>query len=144
MDDGNFCHCCQRQIPNMDEDLYSLWNNLDLGELGEGFPILFQLMKYINWTLLLMIIFYFIPAIALISASVNHYGKDKTKNFEPLTLYSFGAFLKFMNPNNLVQFDDRENYIIGYCVGLALGIVVTFIIVQIIRKKLSNDVKLVD
>ena len=49
-----------------------------------------------------------------------------------------------MNPDNLVKFDNRENYIIGYCVGLALGIVVTFIIVQVIRRKLSNDVKLVD
>ena len=69
-----------------------------MGELGEGFPILFQLMKYINMLLFTMIIFFFIPAIALIAAAVNHYGADKTKDEDPLALYSFGAFLKYMDP----------------------------------------------
>ena len=35
-----FCHCCQRQIP--EEDMfYPLSDNYILGELGEGYPVLF-------------------------------------------------------------------------------------------------------
>ena len=39
-DAENFCHCCQSQIPT-DEDLFPLDDNMCLGDLGEGFPILF-------------------------------------------------------------------------------------------------------
>lgn len=49
-----------------------------------------------------------------------------------------------MEPDNLIEFKPREGYIIGYCIGLAVGIVVTLIFIQIIRKKLNNDVDIVD
>lgn len=100
-------------------------------------------MKYLNWMLFTLIIFFFIPAIALIASAVNKYG-DKAKGEEPLSLYSFGALLKYMDTDNLVTFDSREDYIIGYCVGLAFGICVTFIFIQIIRKKLNTDVDVID
>ena len=35
-----FCHCSQHQIPT-DDDLFPLNDNMILGDLGEGFPILF-------------------------------------------------------------------------------------------------------
>lgn len=114
-----------------------------MGELGEGFPILFQLMKYINWMLFLLMFIYFIPCIGMIASAVNRYG-DKANKEEPLSMYSFGAMLKFMDPDNLVVFDEREHFIIGYCCVLAFGILVTFFFVQVIRKKLNNDVEIVD
>ena len=143
MNSDQFCHCCQHQVPGED-DFYPLDDNLILGELGDGFPILFQLMKYLNWMLFFMIIFFFIPAIALIAAAVNHFGTENTNAEEKIALYSFGAFLKYMEPDNLVEFKPREGYIIGYCIGLAVGILVTFIFIQIIRKKLNNDADIVD
>lgn len=73
MNSDKFCHCSQRQIPTED-DFYPLWNNFVLGELGEGFPILFQLMKYINWLLFLLMFIFFIPAIAMISSALSKYG----------------------------------------------------------------------
>lgn len=143
MKSDKFCHFSQRQIPG-EEDFYPLDDNYVLGELGEGFPILFQLMKYLNWMLFAMLIFFFIPAIALIAAAVSHFGAKKTDSEDKLALYSFGALLKYMDPENLVQFEERESYIIGYCVGLALGIFVVFVFVQIIRKKLHSDVGIID
>ena len=91
-----------------------------------------------------MFIFFFIPAIALISAAVNKYPDDKTSGEDKLALYSFGALLKYMDPDNLVQFEARQDYIIGYCVGLAIGVFVIFIFIQIIRKKLNHDVNTID
>ena len=39
-DSEKFCHACHLYVPEED-DFYSLWDNLILGELGEGFPITF-------------------------------------------------------------------------------------------------------
>ena len=100
-------------------------------------------MKYINCLLVLLMLVFFIPAIGLIAGALSKYG-DKTKTEEPLSLYSFGALLKYMDPDNLVVFEERQDFIIGYCVCLAFGIVVTFTFVQVIRKKLNNDVEIVD
>ena len=61
----NFCHCCQKQIPDQSM-FYPLGDNYILGELGEGYPVLFQLMKYLNWLLLLMMLTFFIPVIIVI------------------------------------------------------------------------------
>ena len=105
MNSDKFCHCCQRQIPT-DNDFYPLDDNFNLGELGEGFPVLFQLMKYLNLLLLFLFVVFFIPTIYLISSAVNKYG-DKTVNEENLTLFSFGAFLKYMEPSNLHVFSER-------------------------------------
>ena len=63
---------------------------------------------------------------------------------EKLSLYSFGALLKYMDPENLVVFEEREDYIIGYCVVLFVGVLITFIFIQVIRRKLNNDVEVVD
>lgn len=122
-----FCHCSQQQIPT-DEDFYPLCDNFILGELGEGFPILFQLMWYINCLLFLLIFIFFFPTIGLISSAVSKFG-DKTAVEEKLSLYSFGALLKYMDPENLVVFKERQDYIIGYCVCLFFGVLITFIFI---------------
>lgn len=49
-----------------------------------------------------------------------------------------------MDPDNLAKFDERQDYIIIYCVFMAFGIFATFVVIQIIRKKLNNDVEVVD
>jgi len=48
---------------------------------------------------------------------------------EKLSLYSFGALLKYMDPENLVVFEEREDYIIGYCVVLFVGVIITFVFI---------------
>lgn len=118
-------------------------DNLVLGELGEGFPILFQLMKYLNWMIFILMFIFFIPTISLIGSALNKYG-DKTTIEEKLSLYSFGALLKYMDPQNLVVFQERQDYIIGYCLVLAVSVVITFLAIQIIRKKLNNIVEVID
>jgi hypothetical protein len=125
MNSDKFCHCCQHQIPG-EEDFYPLDDNMVLGELGEGFPILFQLMKYINIVLFFAFLFFFVPAIVLIRKAIGKYG-DKTAGEEPLSLHSFGAFLKYMDPGTLVIYSERSDYIIYYCMGMAAGIIVTMI-----------------
>ena len=138
----DFCHCCKRHIPSKDE-LYSLNDNLILGELGEGFPIVFQLMKYLNYILLGQMIFYFVPAIVLITSAVNKYGED-TSDLDTLGLYSFGALVIYTDPDNLLLFDDRHYYIIGYCFGITAGLIISFFCIKFIQMQLNQDVKTLD
>lgn len=78
-------------------DLFGAGSNTRLGELGEGFPLLLQLVKYITWLMLFITLIYFLPAAALIN-SVLSKTKEKAKAQSPLTKFSFGAFLKYSNP----------------------------------------------
>lgn len=47
---------------------------MELGELGEGFPILFRLMYYINCLLFLILVFFFLPAMYTIDKAIVKYG----------------------------------------------------------------------
>ena len=100
-------------------------------------------MKYLNYLLFSLIIIFFAPVLGLIHAAVQKYG-DKVVDEEKLSLYSFGALVKYMDPGSLVQFDEREDYILGYCGVLAFAILITFISIIIIRRMLNKDVEVVD
>jgi hypothetical protein len=70
-----------------------------LGDLGEGFPITFQLMKYINYLMLFLTLIFTIPAIGLVAKSVIDYG-ERVNGDEPLSMYSFGGLLKCTDPTD--------------------------------------------
>ena len=126
----DFCHCCKRHVPSKGE-FYPLNDNLILGGLGEGFPIVFQLMKYLNYILFGQLIFYFVPAIALITSAVNKY-KEDAGDLDTLGLYSFGALVIYTDPDNLLLFDDRHSYIIGYCFGITAGLIISFFCIKLL------------
>ena len=100
------CQCCQRQIPEYDDmyDLYGEGSNTRLGELGEGFPLMLQLVKYITWLLLFLSLIYFVPA-AMMIVNVLSKIEEKAKAQSPITKFSFGAFVKFSNPY------DTDSYV---------------------------------
>ena len=62
-----------------------------MGELGPGFPLLFEFIKYSAFVLGLLTIIYFVPAMAMITIAL------KKINVQPnqgsLALFSFGAFI---------------------------------------------------
>ena len=54
-------------IPS-DEAFYSVCDsNEKLGELGPGFPLFFEFIKYVTYLLLILCIVYFLPAAGLIA-----------------------------------------------------------------------------
>lgn len=63
---------------------------------------------------------------------------------EKLSLYSFGALIKYSDIGSVVEFEERETYIVAYCGVMAFSILVTFIMINVIRKKLNHDVEVVD
>ena len=62
----SFCKCCQMTFPTED-NLYSICaDNIDLGELGPGFPLFFEFVKYLCYLMLVLTIVYFLPCAYLI------------------------------------------------------------------------------
>ena len=62
-----YCPCCQ--MPYVEDDkMYPLCEpNESLGELGSGFPLFFEFIKYMGYFMLVLTIIYFIPAAALMA-----------------------------------------------------------------------------
>jgi hypothetical protein len=60
-----------------DDDRFSLCTeNTNLGELGPGFPLFFQFMKYISGLMVGLTIVYFIPCIVLLVLAFRKFGSD--------------------------------------------------------------------
>ena len=63
-DPDSYCPCCQMPYIE-DEHRYALCtSNMDLGEMGPGFPLFFQLVKYLGGLMFLLTLFYFLPSAA--------------------------------------------------------------------------------
>ena len=88
-----YCPCCQLPYPD-EEHFFGLCSpNSTLGDLGPGFPLFFEFLKYNIYLLLFLSFAYFIPAIAFIGIAYKELGKPKA-NEHPLALMSIGAFLR--------------------------------------------------
>lgn len=62
----SFCKCCQMTFPTED-NLYSICaDNIELGELGPGFPLFFEFVKYLCYLMFVLTIVYFLPCAYLI------------------------------------------------------------------------------
>ena len=56
-----YCKCCHLPFPNED-DLYPICSqNIDLGDLGAGFPLFFEFMRYLCFYLFIITAIYFVP-----------------------------------------------------------------------------------
>ena len=109
---------------------------MELGFLGEGFPILFELIKYIIILLTVLTIFFFVPSSGIIGGALSKCG-DKVDDDEPLSAFSFGAFLKCTETEErFVYYEERESYIFAYCLILFFATMIAFGSNILIRWKL--------
>ena len=68
-------------------------DNKDLGSLGPGYPLLFDLMRRVGWLMFWLTIIYFIPCLYMI------YDATKNVDFEEgdinhIGIFSIGAFVE--------------------------------------------------
>jgi hypothetical protein len=65
-----YCPCCQLPYPDEESSFFGLCSkNTDLGDLGPGFPLLFEFLKYNIYLLFFLTLVYFIPAVAFIASA---------------------------------------------------------------------------
>ena len=63
----NKCKCCQQVVPEADQ-LYPLCgDNIDMGEMGAGYPLFFEFLRYCCYLLLLLFVVYFLPTAAILA-----------------------------------------------------------------------------
>lgn len=92
-DDPGFTHCpcCDFPYPQPEHFYHLCIDNIDLGELGPGLPLMFEFIKYCGFMLAVLTLFYFVPAISMIGLSFEDITVAGKQN--NLSLFSFGALV---------------------------------------------------
>ena len=88
-----FCICCNLPYPTRKSYFPLCISNMMLGDLGPGFPLLFQFIKYNAILLTILTIIYFLPAMGLIGAAFTKLGPLGGRD-NSLSLMSIGVFLR--------------------------------------------------
>ena len=130
-----------------DDQFYSLCDSNDsLGELGEGFPLFFILIKYMTVILLVLTVVYFFPTVYFMVLAYQKVKDNVDGQDDSIGLISFGIFVKFSNKDGekYVIFEDRERYI-EIVTGLMMASIIVFIICSVyLRKRLLDKAVKVD
>ena len=138
-----------------DEAFFSIYDSPDkLGELGEGFPVFFYLMKYMTILLLLLTAVFFVPTVYCMSKVYGSVKDNLTVEDDELSMFSFGMFERYgrvmdatANKNNLTStmiYQTRENYVEIVTGALMTAIFVTLIGSIILRRRLLQKAIMVD
>ena len=75
--------------------------NTDLGDLGPGFPLYFEFMKYLCFLMLYLSVTYFLPYTMIIYQAYGEIKNDMDKQDSKLGLYSFGALIQHAKNQDL-------------------------------------------
>ena len=141
---GDRCASSDQYVPD-DSEKYPMCDNMAMRSMGEGFPILFQLMKYLFWLMGLQTIFMAGPMLLCIMQSFSVYGDPMTLDEDSAYQWSFGALLKYMEPDDTFKhFAERRDLIVGYTGALFFGNIISFFIYRVLRRKLKNDIAKID
>ena len=76
-------------------------DNTELGSLGPGYPLLFDLMRRVAWLMFWLTIIYFIPCVLMILDATKDVNFKKG-DLNPIGIFSSGAFVKTLSTNNKV------------------------------------------
>jgi hypothetical protein len=137
-----YCICCQ--MPYVEDDqLYGVCeDNHTLGDLGPGFPMFFEFIKYTGYMLFFLTLIYFVPAVVMINKAMTEV-KGKLKPHEnALALFSLGAFIHHAdNPelDDSINWENRESWLKTYYTMLSLSILSSFCLIICIRACLAKS-----
>jgi hypothetical protein len=124
-----------------------------MGEMGAGYPLFFEFLKYCTYLMLLLVVIFVLPASAILAREYqtlleanNGYGKNE----DPLALFSVGAILneriweRAKTPEGMEAFRDKKGalYNMFLCSMFALFGALLFLIYM--RAKLIGKASLLD
>lgn len=75
--------------------------NYTLGDLGPGFPMFFEFIKYMGYLFLLLTLVFFLPTAALMAQAYQEISGKLQPTDNKLALFSLGVF---------VQHADKDGY----------------------------------
>ena len=164
-DPESFCICCQQPYPE-DEHFYSVCeDNMKLGDMGPGYPMLFEFMKRVGYLLLILTCTYFIPVMYMIftiysetdpdslvdrgicpadsTAGAKAARKRKPSIMGIIGVMSTGAFVKpGMLAKSTVRFqwfdDSRQSFMYISAILVFLGVIISLIYLVCMRWKMAK------
>lgn len=145
----SFCPCCQMPYPSEgDEQFFSILDdNEKLGDLGEGFPVFFYLIKYMTWLMFILSIIYFCPTIYFMLQAYERVKSKMTAQDEPLSMFSLGVFVKYSKDTKSTElsvFQKQEEFIESVTACMMAAIFITLIGSIFLRRRLLQKAISVD
>jgi len=61
-----YCACCQMPFPEEEHYYGVCTDNKDLGDMGPGYPLMFEFMKMVGGLMFILSIIYFVPCAYMI------------------------------------------------------------------------------
>ena len=89
----DYCICCNLPYPDGENYKSVTCKNSELGEMGPGFPLYFELIKKIGWLMLFLTIFYALPSAIMIYLSIEKIKEGLTEEDSKVALFSFGSYV---------------------------------------------------
>ena len=137
----SYCVCCHMPNPKDDQWFEICCDNMDLGAMGPGFPLYFELIKKIGFLMLFLTIIYFLPAAYMMYDAYN----DLKGNLKPgdsiIGLFSFGAFVQYLGEEGYEFLDHgkRKTYIGAVISLMAASVFLSLIYLVWMRSSLQKQ-----
>ena len=122
-----------------DDQMYGICEpNHTLGDLGPGFPLFFEFIKYMGYLMLALTLIYFLPCVSLIAKEYEAISSNLQPTDNKVALMSIGIFIQHADKAGYekLDWDSRSEKVQIYLFLLFLSIFLTFIFIICIRASL--------
>lgn len=127
-------------IPKEEDKIEITAENTDLGDLGPGFPLYFEFMKYLCYLMLYLTGTFSLPYAILIYQAYSEIINDLDKEETKFGLYSFGALIQHARNEDMehqVDYEARQKNATYLIFQTMLSGVLTMLILIWMRGKLA-------
>lgn len=128
-----------------DENRYPLCSsNKDLGELGPGYPLFLEFIKYLVYLMLFITFLFYIPVQIMIMIANSQF-KDETAG--TFARNSFGAFVSHAGEPEYfekIDYEDRQTFATVYFNLVTWSLVFMLLFLIFMRRQLLNKAMALD
>ena len=124
-----------------DEHYYPVCvDNLDLGAMGPGFPLFFELMKMIGYLMFCLTVIYFLPCAFMMYDALKEIKDDLAPGDSVMSLFSFGAFVHHVDDEkySYMDFSKRIDYVGKMSLLVFFSIMFSLVFLIWMRSNLLN------
>mmetsp|Transcript_17892 Transcript_17892/g.30407 ORF Transcript_17892/g.30407 Transcript_17892/m.30407 type:complete len:217 (+) Transcript_17892:554-1204(+) len=121
--------------------------NIELGELGPGFPLFFEFIYYVTILLFILTIVYFLPCCVVMYKAYTKLAEGGLKAMDNvIAIFSFGVFVSHTDEQNIkfYPFEDRKQYLDIITILIMASVAISIVYLIWMRQKLLRKSLLMD
>ena len=92
-DKDSYCPCCQMPYPGIEHKYPLCSPNVELGQMGPGYPLYFEFIKSVGQLMMVLTVVYFAPSAYMMYDAWNGIKDQIDSNEQLIGLFSFGAYI---------------------------------------------------